>query len=576
MIMTPPPNESNNAPVEVSSLADFIKWVGDKRGGRNMLFRGLANAKWSVESSLYRRLKYNKVKDRYIDHSVFVEMVRMLISRSRRNGHDVKHGRELEDLALLANLQHNGAATCMIDFTKNSLVALYFACATINSEDDNNANGKVFAFNSSNANLYDEISIKGFGEKIEYWFKEYEQNKKLWILSPKRLSNRISAQQSVFVFGSPTIPTKNFDTCEIKNKKAIMEELKTYGISEETLFDDFGGFSIQNSANKEYESWDTDSYFMSGILYAISGNYKSAIECYDNDIISNPGISATYYNRGSVKIELGEFQDAISDIDEAIRLNPKSAEAYHNRGHAKNKLGEFQDAISDIDEAIRLNPKSAEAYNNRGNVKSNLGEFQDAISDFDMAIKLNPNDDEIYYNRGIAKIELGEFQDAISDFDEAIRLNPRYSFAYNNRGSVKSELGEFQDAISDIDEAIRLNPKNAEAYHNRGVAKIKLGEFQDAISDIDEAIRLNSKNAEAYHNRGHAKGNLGEFQDSISDFDEAIRLDPQYALAYYSLGVANMGLNNIEVARVNFAKAKELGSKINIPDLPPSTPTNNY
>ncbi len=568
--MTPPPNESNNAPVEVSSVADFTKWA-DKRGGRKMLFRGLANAEWSVESSLYRRLKYNKVKDEDIDHSVFVEMVRMLISRSHRNGYHVEHGRSLEDLALLANLQHNGAATCLIDFTESPLVALYFACAAIDSKDDNNANGKVFAFNSSNAKLYAEISMNDFGKKIEYWFKEYEQNKKLWILSPKKLSNRITAQQSVFVFGSPTIPTENFDTCEIKNKKAIMEELKKYGISEETLFDDFGGFSIQNSANKEYESWDTDSYFMSGVLYYLSGNYESAVECYDNEIISNPKNAKAYNNRGGAKIKLGDFQDAISDFDEAVRLDSRYSLAYNNRGHAKIELGDFQDAISDFDMAIKLNPNNDETYYNRGTAKNKLGDFQDAISDFDEAIRLNLKKAKAYNNRGGAKIKLGDFQDAISDFDMAIKLNPKDSEAYNNRGVAKNNLGDFQDAISDFDMAIKLNPKDVLAYNNRGSSKNDLGDFQDAISDFDEAIRLNPRYALAYNNRGYSKIKLCEFQDAISDFDEAIRLNPKDALAYYNLGVANMGLKKKEVAAVNFAKAKELDPKINIPDLPPDT-----
>ncbi len=423
MIMTSPPNESNNAPVEVSSVADFTKWV-DKRGGRNMLFRGLANAEWSVESSLYRRLKYNKVQDRDIDHSVFMEMVRMLISRSRRNGYHVEHGRSLEDLTLLANLQHNGAATCLIDFTENPLVALYFACAAIDSKNAKNANGKVFAFNSNNAKLYAAISMNDFGKEIEYWFKEYEQNKKLWVLSPQKLSKRIIAQQSVFVFGSPTIPTKNFDTCEIKNKKAIMEELKTYGISEEKLFDDFAGFSIQNSANKEYESWDTDSYFMSGILYAISGNYKSAIECYDNDLVSDPGRSATYNNRGNSKDNLGDFKGAISDYDRAIKLKPKDPAAYDNRGIAKNNLGDFKGAISDFDEAIRLDPQYAFAYNNRGAAKDNLGDFKDAISDYDEAIKLNPKDALAYYNLGVANMGLKKIEVAKVNFAKAKELNP--------------------------------------------------------------------------------------------------------------------------------------------------------
>ncbi len=555
------PNESDNAPSvrQVSSVAKFTEWV-DELGGGNILFRGLANAEWDVESSLYRRLKHNKVKDVASDvyHNIFVEMVNILISRSRRNGHDIENGRELKDLELLAKLQHYGAATCLIDFTKNSLVALYFACT---SENDNNANGKVVAFNSDNAK-YGEISIKDFDKEIEHWFKEYEQNKKLWILSPKKLGNRIISQQSVFVFGSPTLPTdKKFHICKIENKKGIMKELKKYGISEETLFDDFVGFSAQNSYNKEYENWDTDSYLMSGILYYLSENYESAIKYYDKGINSNPKESTTYFNRGLAKNKLKDFQGAISDFGDAIRLNPEDYQAYCNRGNVKSNLGKIDDAINDYNEAIKLNPKSYEAYTNRGLAKNKLGEFQDAISDHNEAIRLNHNSYEAYINRGLAKNKLRKFQDAVSDFNEAIRLNPKEHKAYHNRGIAKGNLGNFQDAINDFDKVINLKPKFYEAYNTRGLAKGNLSRFQDAISDFNKVIRLNPKDYQAYHNRGLAKGGLSKFQDAISDFDTAIRLNSEYYQAYTSRGVTKIKLDKFQDAISDFDTAIRLNPK---------------
>ena len=575
--MNTTPNESDNASSvrQVSSVAEFTEWV-DKLGSGNILFRGLANVEWGVESSLHRRLKYNKLKavDHSIYHNIFMEMVKILISRSRRNGHDIENGRELKDLELLAKLQHYGAATCLIDFTKNSLVALYFACASVDNENDNNANGKVVAFNSDNAE-YGEISIKDFDKEIEHWFKEYEQNKKLWILSPKKLGNRIISQQSVFVFGSPTLPTeKKFHICKIENKKEIMKELKKYGISEETLFDDFVGFSAQNSYNKEYENWDTDSYFMSGLICNVTRDYESAIKYYDKEIISNLQNWVAYINRGLAKYNLGNFQNAIDDYDEAIKLNPKSYEAYNNRGLAKYNLREFQDAIRDHNETIRLNPESYEAYTNRGLAKIQLSEFQDAVSDFNEAIRLNHKDYQAYYNRGVANGNLGKIPEAINDYDKVIKLNPKFYEAYNNRGLAKGGLSKFQDAISDFNEAIRLNYKYYQAYHNRGFAKGSLGKFQESISDFNESIKLNHEYYQAYHNRGNAKNKLGDFQDAISDYNKAIRLNPKYWEAYHNRGLAKNKLGDIEGAAVDLAKAKEI--KLEIKNLPPDNPNNNY
>ena len=57
-------------------------------------------------------------------------------------GHDQKNGQQLSDLEILAELQHFGAATCLIDFSRSALVALWFACQ---QSSRGAANGKVYA-----------------------------------------------------------------------------------------------------------------------------------------------------------------------------------------------------------------------------------------------------------------------------------------------------------------------------------------------------------------------------------------------------------------------------------------------
>ena len=55
---------------------------------------------------------------------------------------------ELCDLELLADLQHYGAATCLIDFTQSPLTALWFACK---DEDNLGKDGKVIGMRADNS-----------------------------------------------------------------------------------------------------------------------------------------------------------------------------------------------------------------------------------------------------------------------------------------------------------------------------------------------------------------------------------------------------------------------------------------
>ena len=443
---------------KVSSLAQFEKWVDEIRK-ESMLFRGMANANWKVESSLYRRLKINGLKR--VDSDMFLEMAKVLINRARRSQHGMKKYRKSNDLELLVDLQHYGAATCMIDFTKNPFVALFFACGTTYNRKNKEIDGTVVAFNSDNTDSYDKISIKNSDEKIEYWI----QNNKLWVLPAKKLNDRAASQESVFVFGSPTLSAQNFRACKITNKEEILEELKEKeSISAETLFNDFVGFSALHSHNKKYENWDTDSDFVSGRICHARRDFESAIQYFDKAIKSDSKHYKAYNTRGNAKSKLDNVQDAICDYDEAIILNPKFSKAYNNRGLAKYKLDKFQDAINDYDKTIELSPKYYGTYRNRGLAKYKLDKFQDAISDYDKAIELSPKYYRTYRNRGLAKYKLDKFQDAISDYDKAIELNPKYPTAYKDRGVAKNELGDKKGAVADFAKAKKLNPELKISY----------------------------------------------------------------------------------------------------------------
>ena len=111
-------------------------------------------------------------------------------------------------------------------------------------------------------------------------------------------------------------------------------------------------------------------------------------------------------DQGMTYFAQGDYKKAIEAFDEAIGLDPQDAIAHYNRGLAYNRIAKAVTASRPL-------------------VSSNLSHYQRAIQDFDQAIRLNPQADA-YYNRGIAYRNLGQFERAIEDFDEALRLNPQY------------------------------------------------------------------------------------------------------------------------------------------------------
>jgi hypothetical protein len=146
----------------------------------------------------------------------------------------------------LAVAQHYGLATCLLDWTYNPLVALYFACAQQPAND-----GAVYCY-------FPDLFVKE--EKLDMNTAECDGIG----FVPRAISRRIIQQRSVFTAHIPTnVPLQVKPIVIIKDhpnliqlmvpaslKVEIIEMLDDYGINQVTLFPDLEGLS-------SYINWET-------------------------------------------------------------------------------------------------------------------------------------------------------------------------------------------------------------------------------------------------------------------------------------------------------------------------------
>ncbi len=241
-------------------------------------FRGQANAEWELHSSATRRLRRaGRIQtngSKQTSNGKLWNIYRGyhkedLIFPARTAGFDIEEGRVVSDLQLLSKLQHFGAATGLIDFTWNPLIALWFACAEHREKGKKGKkgkerDGKVFVVNLNDTNIYTNIykrvsSEKGTMEEqetIEKLFPPpYDGSSLRLYWEPKVRSEagaRILVQQSVFVLAHPHVLqevegeiTKKI-SIDSSDKKAIRQELADLGITQLSLFRDIHGFSVVN------------------------------------------------------------------------------------------------------------------------------------------------------------------------------------------------------------------------------------------------------------------------------------------------------------------------------------------
>ena len=371
------------------TLNKFIDWTARFKDGQ-YLFRGVTQEKYGIVASACRRLpdadKNNPSK--------LLKINQELIDKARGLGHDQRDGRQLTDLELLAELQHFGAATCLIDLSRNALVALWFACQTSSGGE---ANGKVFAVNRDDTVRLKTVNPKLMKKDIDYFLQPDENGRYLqYQWSPKLQNNRIIAQQSVFVFSGIQIEAEVECVIDKDNKQEILISLEQIsGITESSIYPDFDGFARLHAHNKKRIEPDAQAYLQHGTQAHQRGNLDDAIEYYTEVIRLDPTdtstVSVAHYSRGVAYSEKGEVDRAIEDYTLALEFNSNFADAYHNRGYAYYEKGEFARATEDYNRAIQLKPDNVLYYKNRSMALLYLHEWEKAKADLTIARNMGEN-----------------------------------------------------------------------------------------------------------------------------------------------------------------------------------------
>lgn len=256
-----------NSPIEISDLETYVTYIdGTATSGKSHLYRGQENQEWRVTCSAVRRLQIGpgdspaSLRRLYLDYILqIVDEVQLRYPSIYRN---------LSPLECLAHLQHNGVATGLIDFTFNPLVPLWFACAYQKTDTD----GKVVVLKNDVEQIEEIQTTRDLEGELQNFFDVMEEKWHLW--SPTLDSQlvdtqRMTMQQSVFLFGAPEVRSQMF-TSEIlipyAHKEEMRRTLEKIGISEKTLFADHLGFLQRNTAQQPYETTSLAAYNGENIL----------------------------------------------------------------------------------------------------------------------------------------------------------------------------------------------------------------------------------------------------------------------------------------------------------------------
>lgn len=194
----------------LSSWQEFATFVvqttAEGHGRQKYLFRGQSQKDWDLSPSLLRWCPGHFMTD------AMLEVERQAGQDFARHAHRFPEasilpppGLAIEQMQLWALMQHHGAPTRLLDWTRSGYVAAYFAVAEHLDED-----GAVYALH---VDLYEHESSREFGWasdlKREVWTLATSPGRVL-VAEPERSTERMMAQQGVFTV-STNVQTRHGD-----------------------------------------------------------------------------------------------------------------------------------------------------------------------------------------------------------------------------------------------------------------------------------------------------------------------------------------------------------------------------
>lgn len=241
----------------------------------NFVYRGEAECHEDISSSLYRELY--EIDNEHFD---------IMEAQQRQLDQAKQFTKETDDLRVLAEIQHRGGKTNLIDFSTDLNIALFFACKF-----SPNTDGRVIFLRYQK---WDDYII---GRAVQP--SNMADAQKSMLVSPKRGYIKDS---DVIVYPIPH-----------GLKPDILQYLESvYGITMATVYNDISGF-IRHQ--KEFQDFEAEFY--AGTRSIHQGRFKEAIVHLTN-YLDNPATlwrrGATHLNRGIAYLAVGDVEKATDDF----------------------------------------------------------------------------------------------------------------------------------------------------------------------------------------------------------------------------------------------------------------------
>ena len=152
---------------------------------------------------------------------------------------------------------------------------------------------------------------------------------------------------------------------------------------------------------------------------------------------------------------------------------------------------------------------------------------------------------------------------AISDYEQALRANPRNPVVLNKLGLSELKVGDRGRARKHFGQALKYDPRNLSALNNLGAVACLDKKYKNAVKYLKQALELDESSAPAHLNMAEAWMGMEQMDRAMTEYARALELDADI-LNDSASGVSARVSTPAQQARVNFLIAKAYAKRGNI------------
>ena len=338
-------------------------------------------------------------------------------------------GSTKNSIEILAEIQHYGGDTNLIDFSESHLVALFFACS---NEEHSEEDGQLI--------ILDKRDIEDASSNGQI------SRDSTFIIHPLPDNRRAFIQRSVMLHepnGYLEYGDKRLNVIRIPaaRKPEILGYLrKSCDILDRTLFPD-----IQGYVESQRFVWRPMYHLEKIYMLWVGGKHADALEVANGAISSDGKDARLYAARATIYHSMNRYNEALTDYNSAIELDKKNAKLYTSRAAAYRSMNRNDEALLDHNRALKLDEKNPLGYAARAEVYVQMNRNDEALSDFGRAIELDGKQPFFYLVRAITYGRSGKVDKAMDDMATALKLA-------EERGDDKL-VGEIRQFLNEHSEA---------------------------------------------------------------------------------------------------------------------------